>query len=62
MRFKIKDNKYCPIGTERNITKFLWIPKIIKNEIRWLETTTYIQVRTWGKFKRVIWKTINWLN
>jgi len=32
------------MGQKRKITKFLWFPKKIKNEWRWLEKTTFVQM------------------
>ncbi len=29
---------------ERRVTRFLFFPKTINNETRWLETTTFIQI------------------
>ena len=37
MRFTAKVKKDVEIGDERIITKFLFIPKRINNEIRWFE-------------------------
>jgi len=40
MKIKLKE---VDIGTKRRKTRFLFIPKIINNELRWLEIATYEQ-------------------
>lgn len=42
MKIKFK-NKEIKIGTKREIQKFLFLPKIINNEFRWLEKAIYEQ-------------------
>lgn len=37
MRFKVKEKRLYVIGDQRIIKKFLWLPKAIGNEVRWLE-------------------------
>lgn len=43
MRYKIKIET-LEKGTIKNVTKFLWTPKLIGGEIRWLETATWEQI------------------
>ena len=40
MKFKFKTAR---IGEERTVKKFLWLPKWINNECRWLETATWVE-------------------
>lgn len=54
---------------ERVVTKFLWLPKRIKDETRWLETTTWIEKYTinvsWGIFTVFTyfdWKDWKWVD
>lgn len=37
MRINFAKPEIPPEGTERIVTKFLWLPKIINRELRWLE-------------------------
>lgn len=41
MRFKHKKEK---LGTERTVKKFLWFPKYIDGEYRWLEFAEWVEV------------------
>lgn len=45
MRFILPEHRYIEPGTTRTVTKFLWLPIIIRDEIRWLEVATYREVR-----------------
>lgn len=56
------------LGSKRLVTKFLWFPKIINEELRWLETSTIIQQvinvdvggsDEWGKHK-AMWVDTGW--
>lgn len=66
MRWRKKLKPFPKNGDTREVTKFLWFPKTIDNETRWLERTTWIQEyvvttgwdipnfwmdRTWGLLK-----------
>lgn len=41
MRFRIPKEEIVKIGTKRERVKFLWFPKIIDGEMRWLEKTKW---------------------
>ncbi|ASR79608.1 hypothetical protein KAMFAM_137 [Bacillus phage Kamfam] len=57
MRFKLK-NRSDNIGTgERKVTQFLWFPKLIGKEWRWLETASYVQIYQFG-----MWETLRWVD
>ena len=44
----LKKVKYVPIlGDIRIVKKFLWLPKTIQGETRWLEYTSIVQRRDW---------------
>lgn len=65
MRYKHKVTAY----TLRHIrvkTRFLWFPKRISNETRWLETATYTQkyteVHTGAYTSKEEWVDLNWIN
>ena len=55
-------------GEARTITKFLWIPKKINNEWRWLGVESYRQLYAKEYFfashddSPVRWHDINWIN
>ena len=65
---KICPNKYYPIdGTKRIKTKFLWLPKKINQECRWLEKSTWLESsqRMWDVtcgYEWIEWRGITWLN
>lgn len=45
MRWIRKSKPIAPVeGANRTITKFLWLPKTIGNETRWLEKASIYQV------------------
>lgn len=46
------------VGEIRNVTKFLWFPKKITGEYRWLETATFKQVYINGAINH--WEDILW--
>lgn len=54
------------IDSTRVKTKFLFLPKIINNELRWLEKAIYLQkyiIPDYGEYEEGIhWKNIKWLN
>lgn len=61
---KLRDDR----GKTRVITKFLWFPKILENQFRWLEKAKIIQIvckvdigqsEQWGKY-RYKWLDIAW--
>lgn len=48
MKINFKD-KPCPqVGDLRTKTKFLYIPKIIDDELRWWEEATWKELYTWA--------------
>lgn len=61
-------NKYYPNdGTERIRKKFLWLPKKINEECRWLEKAVWLETsqRMWDVTcgsKWVEWRGKKWLN
>ncbi len=42
MRIKFKQSK-ANVGDIRTVTKFLWFPKVINRELRWLEIGEWTQ-------------------
>jgi len=44
MRFFLKEKQEPNIGDTRLIKKFLFFPKNLNNEIRWLETAIILQI------------------
>ena len=65
---KICPNKYCPIDDTKQIkTKFLWLPKKINQECRWLEKSTWLEEskRMWDVtygHEWIEWIGIKWLD
>ena len=65
---KLCPNKYRPIdGTERIKTRFLWFPKRINQECRWLETTSWVEYsrRMWDitcGAEWIEWIPVKWLD
>ena len=58
MRYTIKEKlPEAEYGAIREVEKFLIFPKIINNEIRWLETVRWKELFQCGK-----WYTIKWLD
>lgn len=70
MRWSKKDKwEGIDSGTMKMVTKFLFIPKRIKGEWRWLERTTYLQMcvtvmnygsMDYGMHKE--WEDIQWID
>jgi hypothetical protein len=52
-------------GDEREVEKFLWLPKTINKETRWFETTSFLQRYSegWTPFSgdHKGWVDIKWL-
>ena len=46
MRYKFKNNITLKEGDEREVNRFLFLPKIINEELRWMERTSWIEVLT----------------
>ena len=59
MRFKIEP-KYV-LGDYRIITKFLFLPVVIDNEVRWLEKVT-IRQRYYEGFAYSWWENLAWID
>lgn len=53
-----KDRKY---GTYREISKFLWFPKNINHETRWLENVTWFQTWQYGQYGD-FWLDERWID
>jgi len=65
--------KHCPNkerikdGTERILERFLWFPKRINEECRWLEKAKWVESsqRMWDitcGHEWIEWRVIKWLN
>lgn len=70
MRIKLKDKEALKqsVGRTRVVEKFLFFPKLLDNEIRWLERSKILQMvlahdvggsMEWGKYKYK-WVDIEW--
>lgn len=60
MKIRLVINPHPKIGATRIRTRFLWFPRWIGGEIRWLETATYQQ--TWVETPyRYYWEDIRWV-
>lgn len=70
MRWKEKEKKIKKIGDRRKIKRFLFFPKKIKGEWRWLEICRILQERIecvgtmpeGGAYDAWKWKNIEWLD
>lgn len=69
MRYELR-TKHKVEGNTRVITKFLWLPKIINHEFRWLERGCYGQKvylrQTRRKdssevYERLVWVDEHWI-
>lgn len=59
MKYKFKS---YDLGDERIIIRFLWFPKIINNELRWLEMATFKQkYQQGGLLEPLFWCDTSWL-
>lgn len=59
IKFKLEPK----VGDQRTVTKFLWFPKYIENEIRWLEKSTFTQEYTiGGLLEPCYWFSIKWVD
>ena len=58
MRFKRKYND----NDTRTVTKFLWFPKIIHGETRWLEKVTYVERYTLTANCPGWWSSVKWVD
>jgi len=56
MRFKIKEKP--ELGDRRIISTFLWFPKTLQNELRWLENASVGQTY----FSANGWRSEEWAN
>lgn len=59
MRWKVKE--YVK-GDKRIITKFLFFPKLINEEARWLEFATFEQILTTESWELTVWEDLRWIN
>ena len=48
MRYKFSENILPKVGDERVVEKFLLFPKVINEELRWLETVKILQKYDYG--------------
>jgi len=64
MKISFKRKKEPELNSIRNISKFLWFPLIIDDELRWLETV-YIEQKYWipnyCKNPKAEWINMNWI-
>ena len=47
-------------GDERVVTKFLWLPKTINREMRWLEVATWRERYAYSP-PDIFWYSMEWL-
>ncbi|QIW89853.1 hypothetical protein PQE71_gp171 [Bacillus phage Izhevsk] len=52
---------------ERHKTKFLWFPKKLEHEWRWLEKATYLQsvdveYLAYGSGHKLVWCDVKWID
>lgn len=60
---KFYDKRRPKDGEIRLITKFLWFPKCLDGETRWLETATWEEKYSLsGHFKDDGWYATRWIN
>ncbi|UUV47008.1 hypothetical protein [Bacillus phage vB_BanS-Thrax5] len=62
-----KSGKPRHINQERHKTKFLWLPKKLEHEWRWLERATYLQrveiiFLAYGSGDKLVWEDIEWID
>ena len=61
MRFQVEPYTYPKAGDMRIITRFLFLPKRIRNEVRWLETVKIKQVaECYQGCSIVFWNDVQW--
>lgn len=64
MRWTYKPNYPTQIGQARRVEKFLWFPKRIIFETRWLERTAWIQSAVWRTtamgIRYLEWADLQW--
>lgn len=56
MRYVFKKKKFPEYGTVRSIRRFLWFPKVINGELRWLEKAM------WSELYQHRWYSIKWMD
>lgn len=61
MRWKRKEIVYPRDGDKRIISKFLFIPKELNNEFRWLERARIEQVYHFP-FRYGVWSDVRWID
>ena len=59
MRWKVE---YSERGDARVITRFLFFPKRVRDEVRWLEVAKIRQVAKWKGFPELGWYNDRWEN
>ena len=67
MQIRHKQNKRPETGSKRFITKFLYFPLKIKNETRWLEKVTILQMfcsyfNSFGRGNKYSWENITFID
>lgn len=54
--------KYTPLDGERTVTRFLFLPVQIDDEIRWLEKATLRETLTTSSILNAVWVPIEFIN
>ncbi len=70
MRINLKRAESIKENDKRVITKFLWFPKVINHELRWLERSFYVQevikADVSGSYEygvyRLVWMNVSWVD
>lgn len=61
MRWKVTPPIKHSVGQERSVTRFLWLPKTIGFETRWLETASWRESYIANIDGPNFWEPIEWL-
>lgn len=62
--FIVEDEK-PELGDERVLSGFLWLPKAVQNETRWLVTARWRERYVWtgrGARERKAWRAVRWID
>lgn len=62
--FFVEDEEPEP-GDERVLSGFLWVPKAVLSETRWLVTATWRERYVWtgrGARERKAWRAVQWID
>lgn len=65
MRWKKKMKPKYVEGHKRTVTRFLWIPKTIGHETRWLETASWVEKfvdATYISDGTAYWSEVRWIS